>query len=208
MFLLCPLLFQTINLNIMGSKYFLTARNGTFAERPDNGVYKTFNEITGHIVHVSFKFHSSGDLLRVHIVDEENFYVLSMFANSRTATGFFMSIENVDLSEKVRISIKSAGVGTEILNIHQNNVAVKWYYTGDKQSILPRNYVERLDYLKKMIETVIIPRLKRKLNPYPFHAFYQHQFPGAQAGYFSNHDYHSPKFKPMSDNEKNYNDGN
>ena len=92
----------------MGRKFFLNVTKGAFSEKQNPGEpAHSLTELTGHLVNITFKETKYGEAMRLHFVDENNFYMLSMFLNSRPANAFFMMIKNVDLHTELKFKIKA-----------------------------------------------------------------------------------------------------
>lgn len=168
----------------MAAKYFLNVMRGNFSEKPvaDKITYSC-NELTGHLVNINFKETAYGEAMRLHVVDEENFYILSMFVQSRAATAFFMLVKNLILQHEMTFKIKSID-GKDYFSIEQFGGPVLWFYTKENQYDLPVFPEDRKAFLKKMVEDEIIPLLQKKMNPYPSNTCYKPMRKGLQGGYF------------------------
>ena len=186
----------------MAKKLFLNVIHGTFSEKPVPGKFtEQLNELTGHLVNINFKETSYGEAMRLHIIDEENFYILSMFVESRAATAFFMIVKNLILQHDMTFKIKLKD-GKDFFSIEQFGGPVLWYYTRDKRYDLPLMPEDRRPFLKETVETEIITVLHKKLNPYPFNQMYKPIRKGLQGGYFDEYRSNARMIGPMGENER------
>lgn len=167
-----------------GRKYFLNTSKGCFSEKKnDSGTYKTFTEITGHLVSVKFRETVYGDTMQLQVVDENNFYVISVFVNSRVANAFFMIAKNLDVKEPMTLLLREH-FDKNCFYIWQFGGPVLWYYTMENENELPQGIDDRKKFLKQMIIDELIPALGKKINPFPNHNFYKPARKGLQGGYF------------------------
>lgn len=167
-----------------GRKFFLNVQKGAFSEKAKPGESaQSFTEITGQLVNITFKTTEFGEAMRLHVVDEQNFYMLSMFVNSRPANAFFMLAKNIDLNHELTFRIKAIE-GKDYLTVIQFGGPVLWYYTFENLHELPSNPGDKKAYLKQMVKDEIMPSLQKKLNPYPNHSFYKPARKGLHGGYF------------------------
>jgi hypothetical protein len=168
----------------IGKKFFLNVTKGVFGEKPQPGqTTHTFTEITGHLVNITFKETSFGPAMRLHVVDDSNFYMLSMFMNSRPANAFFMVMRNITLTQEMTFAIKSVD-GKDYFSIHQFGSTIVWYFVGEYINELPKEVELRKAYLKAIITNEIIPSLRKLPNPFPKHSIYKPMRNGLQGGYF------------------------
>jgi hypothetical protein len=190
-----------------GKKYFLNAFKGQFSEKQRPGEHATaFQEITGHLVNINFKNTDYGEAMRLHFVDENNFYMVSMFVSSRPANAFFMLVKNLDLHSPMTLKIKSEN-GKDFFNIEQYGAQVQWYYTAENsQPILYLNYEEKRAFMRNMIQQDIIPALAKKINPLPYHAYYKPARKGLQGRYFSDFKSGGVNINPIGEAEQKYYD--
>jgi hypothetical protein len=167
-----------------GKKFFLNVNRGLFSERQTEGQPQTtFTEITGHLVNITFKETAFGPAMRLHVVDENNFYMLSMFVSSRPASAFFMLAKNLELQHEMTFKMKSIE-GKDFFSINQFGGPVLWFYTIENVSILPQDTDERKQYLLDTITGEILPALQKRVNPFPAHTLYKPMRKGIQGGYF------------------------
>lgn len=168
----------------MGSKYFLNANKGAFAESPKKSPRHLFEQITGHIVHIGFNTTQFGENLRVILIDQENFYCVSMFVSSRPATAFYMLFQNINLNHEVTFKMRAEN-GKDFFEAHQFGSQVRWAYNKDSFAQLPQDAKERHAHFKALIEAEAAPVLQKKINPYPANPFYEApKRTGLQGGYF------------------------
>jgi len=195
---------------MIGKKFFLNARDGVFQEKPEQGKQTTsFNDITGHLVNVAFKNTAHGDTIRLYIVNELNFYVVSMFLRTRQANAFMLLARNLDvhieMTFRMQRKFKESGY-KDFFSINQNGGPVRWSFTKENQHELPTAPEDRRALLRKIIEDELIPRLQKKMNPYPNHMFYVPAGSGLRGGYFD--EFKSPeKSYNNSDNDAAMNQG-
>jgi len=188
----------------MGRKYFLNVTKGAFSEKQNPGEpAHSFTELTGHLLNITFKETNFGEAMRLHFADENNFYMLSMFVNSRPANAFFMMIRNVDLHRQLQFKIKAID-GKDYFNIFQYGGPVLWYYTVENSHELPLAAENKKAFLKQMVTDEIVPVLRKKLNPFPDHPFYKPARKGLQGGYFDNFKTVGRIPGPISESEKDF----
>jgi hypothetical protein len=169
---------------MQGLKFFLNVQQGDFSEKVKAGdTAQSFTEITGQLVNITFKKTDFGEAMRLHIVDEKNFYMLSMFVNSRPANAFFMLVKSIDLNHELEFRIKAIE-GKDYLTVRQFGGPVLWFYTSENGNELPLAPGDKKAYLKQMVIDEIIPVLQKKLNPYPNHPYYKPARKGLHGGYF------------------------
>lgn len=171
---------------MIGKKYFLNVSKGSFFQKAigeNEGV--SFSEVTGQLVSISFKRKEQGEIIRLHVVDELNFYMLSMFVHSRPANAFFRMVKNLDLKSEMCFRM-TTDKGKDFFSIIQNSSVVAWYYDKNNESELPFGKEERHDFFKGIILNEIIPVLQKRLNPFPNHFCYKPMHKDLQGGYFDN----------------------
>jgi hypothetical protein len=139
--------------------------------------------------------------MRLHIIDKENFYILSMFVQSRVATAFFMLAKNLVLNHEMTFKIKNVD-GKDFFSVEQFGGPVLWYYTRDNQFDLPMMPEDKRSFLKEIIETEIIPTLAKKVNPYPYNQMYRPMRRGLQGGYFDEFKSNGRVIGPVGEFEK------
>jgi len=176
---------------MVGRKFFLNVSKGHFFEKDIPGqLQHCFNEISGHLVNVTFKTTDKGEMMRLHVVDELNFYVLSFFIKSRSANAFFLLAKNLDYLQPMTFRIESRKGEDSLLrdffSIIQNGGPVSWYYNQDNANELPLTQEGKRTFFLDMMQTEVLPALQKKLNPFPNHLFYKPAGKGLQGGYFSN----------------------
>jgi hypothetical protein len=179
----------------MGKKFFFNVLRGSFSEKPvpEQNSFSC-NEITGYLVNIVFKETAYGDAMRLHVVDENNFYMLSIFVESRPATAFFMMAKNLDLRHEMTFKIKHVD-GKDYFSIHQFGGPVLWYYTKENQHELPLLNEDRRPFLKQIVEDEIIPSLQKQINPYPNNPVYRPMRKGLQGGYFDEYSIYANRNK-------------
>lgn len=170
----------------MARKFFLNVSKGKFFEKDQPGQNAhSFTEITGHLVNVVFKTIPQGQVMRLHVVDDLNFYILSMFVDSRPANAFFLLAKNLDLSIAMTFKIEAKD-GKDFFAIHQFGGPVRWFYTSENAYELPSSTEDRKEFFIKILHEEIVPKLQKKINPYPNHLLYKPATKGIAGGYFRN----------------------
>ena len=188
---------------MQGRKFFLNVTKGAFSEKANPGETATsFNEITGHLVHINFKSTGFGEAMRLHVVDENNFYILSMFVKSRPANAFFMIMQNLDLTNEMTFKITSKH-GKDFFEIHQFGGPVLWYYSTLNVHELPSMPEEKRSVLIEYVIKDLAPTLQKKANPYPSHMLYKPCRKGLQGGYFDGFKSVGRIIGPVSETERN-----
>lgn len=158
---------------MIGKKFFLNAREGAFSEIPEPGSFThSFAELKGHLVHVSFKQTTKGETMRLHIVNDLNFYCVSMFVRSRMATVFMLMARNLDVHSEMKF-VMSREDGKDFFKIYQNESSIRWFYTEENKHELPTTDDEKRAFLRRIVEEELVPGLKKKLNPFPSHFLYK-----------------------------------
>lgn len=191
----------------MNGKFFLNAREGAFCTPPNPTIESvSFSELEGRLVHAAFHETSFGDTLRLHIVNEHSFYVVSMFVLSRTATAFMLLAKNLDLHSNMVFKMHQrlnpvTGKQQDFFSINQNGGPLSWYYTEENKDEMPATAEEKKAFLRKIVEEELIPSLEKLLNPYPYHDFYKPKKTGLQGRYFDGFKADRP-FVGMSAEEK------
>lgn len=195
---------------MIGKKFFLNARDGYFSEIPQPGTtHNAFTELTGHLVRVAFKETKAGETLRLYIVSDLDFYIVSMFVRSRVATAFMLMAKNINfaLQMKFRMELRpdaKTGDLKDCLTIFQNSSSIRWYYTQENAHELPLMPDDKRAFLRKIVEEEVIPTLQKKINPYPDHFIYKPfgSGKGLQGGYFDDYAKQGKVVGPMSSVEK------
>lgn len=185
-----------------GRKYFLNAREGAFSEKPEEGKQtQAFEELTGHLVNVTFKETHSGECLRLYIVNEQDFYIVSMFVNSRQANAFMLLAKNLDLHSEMKFIMRMRDFRT-FFSIHQNGGPVKWYYGKENAHELPVFADDKRAFLKKQMEEEFFPALQKKMNPFPSHLLYSPAGSGLRGGYFDDFKNEGRLVRPVGRHER------
>jgi|GEM_PF-5990374 len=180
-------------------KYF-NIRNGFMEWRNPDGEVVRYNQLSNvHLVYVDFKKVEKqgqyiGTTIRLHLIDHDDYFILETWQNDAYAMAFYRSMENIDLQTPFDILTnfyKKDGKDMHTLNIKQNGSKIFWRYTKDNPNGMPEltlvhqqqnpdgsikkiyNSDERLMFFLIKIEQWLQPFLKRKVNPYPFHAVWQ-----------------------------------
>jgi hypothetical protein len=186
-----------------GRKYFLNVNKGAFSEKTQPGQKViSFTEITGHLVNINFKETDYGEAMRLHVVDENNFYILSIFVHSRPANAFFMLMRNIDFKNEMTFKI-FAKDGKDFFSIHQYGGPVLWYYTLDNIRELPIDAIEKKTVLRQYVIDEVIPMLHKQLNPYPTHLLYKPCRKGLHGSYFDGYKTIGKVVGPVSNDEIN-----
>ncbi len=186
-----------------GKKFFLNVSKGLFFEKDLPGqTAKQFNIITGHLVNINFKTIAEGEVMRLHLVDDMNFYVLSFFVRSRPAHAFFQMAKNLDLTQDMNLQIYSIE-GKDYFKIFQSGSAVQWFFVDDNKELLPLMPEERQRFFVQYLKEELIPILEKKINPYPNHLLYKPAAKKAlQGGYFDAYESNAGFPKPVGSYER------
>lgn len=186
-----------------GRKYFFNACKGFFSEIPEEGRHQhVCNEVSGHLVHIEFKNTSIGEVMRLHVVNETNFYILSFLVANRIATTFFLLVKSLNLRDEMKFRIWRDGA-KDYFQVHQYGASLRWYYTQENADELPKGQDERTKFLRNMVADEIIPVLQKKENPFPHHTIYKPKGSGRglHGGYFDDHAGPARRVAPISENE-------
>lgn len=162
---------------MFGKFYFLNAIRGVFSTIPNPlETQYSFDEITGHLVRVSFEDTEKGETIRLHIVNDTDFYIVSMFVRSRVANAFMLAARNIDLHEPIKFRMGTRdeqGKQKDCLSFFQNGRSIRWYYTQANAGDMPTDAEGKRAFLRHIVEHEVIPILEKKLNPFPYHSIYK-----------------------------------
>ncbi|MCG2614866.1 hypothetical protein LZZ85_11260 [Terrimonas sp. NA20] len=168
----------------MSRTYFLNVSKGKFFEKDSPGQDgEKFNQVQGHLVNIAFKQINEGLTMRLYVVDEENFYVLSMFVNGRPANAFFRMVKHIDFNTEMLFKMQAKG-GLDYFEIVQHGSIIPWYYSYANNHELPEDRDEKKQFFIDLINGEIMDRLEKKVNPFPNHLHYTPARKGLQGGYF------------------------
>lgn len=174
------------------ARRFMGMKDGRIVENLGGGQTQTFSHLTGHLMEVTIKQHEKGKLLELHLIDEQDYFIISTFLNGSYAKGFLMMMKNIDLHAPVTFipSLKIIeGKKRQSLFISQEKQMLKWYWNRENPGELPPmvqkeatvngqitkawDDKDQLAYLELILESDIIPALQKKLNPYPANPVYR-----------------------------------
>lgn len=179
---------------------YLSIEGGKLIETV-NGAKKSYTHVTGHLVNVNFrKVHKDrnnqnseiiGNLLQLHIIDAENYFVLQMWYNGRYAKCFYNTMENLSHLHPASFIPSEKKVDNKVqqsLFIKQQGQWIKFKYTKETPGDLPPlqetwladptakdgqkkviNDDLQMAFFLDKIETALLPALQKKMNPYPNH---------------------------------------
>lgn len=169
----------------MSGIHYLQTKRGLFTETTQEGQrHYSYTEVSGHLVNITFKQTEFGNIMKLHLIDADNYFVISMFINSRPATAFLMLVPSFNLKNEITLSITRQG-GLDYLRAFQFGYPVGWYKRfpgyGD---LLPKDNQERISYLLNYVKTEIIPILAHLVCPYSYHPTYKPTGQPDQQGYF------------------------
>lgn len=181
--------------NVATNRRYLSIRNGFMEERKGDSTTYHNRLANVHLVYADFKRVEvagayKGTSIRLYLVDTDDCFVLETWNNSSYATTFYKIMENIDLDKPFSISTKMVnkdGKNQHSLYINQGAESLKWYYTNSDPKGMPMVQKKEMPQLDGTIKTVydsnlqqqflleqvnnwLIPALRRKPNPYPFHA--------------------------------------
>jgi hypothetical protein len=182
----------------MSRKYFYNLMQGKFLEKNTPGELQTeTQEVKGHLVNITFNPTKYGEAMRLHLVDECNFYIISMFVRSRTATAFFLICKNLVLQHEMNFKVKSID-GKDYLTVEQFGGPVMWSDTP-----APGTNEERIKFYKALVLEEIMPVLEKKVNPFPYNQCYKPMRKnGIQGNYFADHESQGKVIGPVSTHER------
>lgn len=158
--------------NMEPNKHFLFVKGGAFVEKPYDP-QTSLQQITGYLVDVNFKEGDTGSFFTLQIVNQNKFYMLSMFAGSRVGRAFLMLAPSLSAPYLMTISIEAKG-GKEFLTISQLGQRIEWYrdFTGYGK-YLPKANTEKLSVLLSYAKANVLPLIHQQPNPYPRHVIYR-----------------------------------
>ncbi|WP_153799042.1 hypothetical protein [Foetidibacter luteolus] len=138
--------------------------------------------------------------MKLHLVDENNFYMVSLFVNTGAAHAFFNLVKSLHLIEKFKLKLVPKEDKT-LLCAEQFGALVKWYR--DYNVILPADAAQRTEYFTEMIKHEILPALQKLPNPFPLHPHYKPLPKRAlYGGYFNAQQSYARVVGPMSEAER------
>jgi hypothetical protein len=194
-----------------GKKRYLTIKDGKLNERIDQNTQYDYGFIEGQIMNITFQEHAEyGKQIHLHLIDQQDYFVLQMYLNSYPAKAFLMMLKNIDLRELLKISVRQT-VDNNVKRIalfcsQDFGTPIKWYWNKEHQVGLPalvpiktRNKqgqlvdgwddTDRMNFLQEMVKNEIVPQLQKKLSPYPNHPSYRSNVGNHIAGnHFGNED--------------------
>lgn len=215
---------------VEGGRRFANIAHGKIIEYQKDDVNLEYTHMSGRLVNITFKqTEQFGEKLCLHLLDEEDYWILETFSNSRYATSFLMQMENIDLLKDITIipSMKEKDGKKEYsLFLNQDGKALKWFYSKNSEQKAPdlvpckmRNpngpgmvdswdNTLRMEFLKNKVFSVVVPNLQRLPNPYPNHPGYRgNAGPGIAGNYFGKEEtrVHTPQSDRMN-NDINHED--
>ncbi|UAY56231.1 hypothetical protein [Arachidicoccus terrestris] len=154
------------------AKYHLITKNGEFVSASkDVKEQYTFNSITGNLVRITTDQNKYGKILKLHMISESEYWIISMFVNSRAAFAFLMTVPNIWLSDPFTITIgKNTSTGKDHLSIMQGRWSRKWFTNWP--SPLPGLAEQKSEYIFDYMVNEIMPALDLLPNPYPYNIWY------------------------------------
>ncbi len=156
---------------------WVNIKQGEFVETRGNQKY-IHDVISGHLVRITIIDTARyGPGLRLHFVNDTEYIILGMNADSNPGKGFLMAIHEVDLLHPITLSVSlkhGEKYPRNVLSIYQFGK-------------LLTTRVRDLNELMSDIRLKIIPGLQKKPNPYPVHKDYAPNNAGIQGGYFDAH---------------------
>ena len=202
--------------------------NGKFCEWVTDH-NEEYSHMMGYIVNITFKHDEKYGLkLCIHMVDEQDYWIIETFANSGYAFYFSMMMQNINYQQPVVMNAilnEKEGKKESKLFIKQNGENIKWYYNKDHMKDLPPlvpckvknpngpglidgwDNTERMQFLHNLVINTISPALQRMPNPYPNHPVYSGNVPANGNSIAGHYFGKEEKFRvpgPVSQDEKNY----
>lgn len=175
---------------------YITIYNGKFCQRVDRGTEggverinklgntvfeKFYDKFTAKLVSIKINDGTYGKSWHFGFRDKGDLYILQLNYSNNFAQNLLKMLPNLDLSKEMTITpqVKEVdGKNKSSLFINQDNVSIKHAYTKDNPNGLPPmiekivkgqkiwDDTDRLEFLQKMVETEIIPKLE-KIAPTP-----------------------------------------
>jgi hypothetical protein len=173
-------------------KRYLGIRDGKIIEKLDNSNYREFTHLSAHLMNITFRQHDKGKVMQLHLIDEQDYFILGLFLNSFYAKSFLMLLPNIDPTHELTIvtSLKMDGDKKKgSLFVNQHGKPLKWYWTKDNLGDLPPMVKQNRQmhngewkevwtdddqqlYLEMYINQDVIPQLQKKPNPFPANVNY------------------------------------
>lgn len=154
-----------------GRQHFYFLIHGTFAEKvqPGEPVIST-TSITGMLLNVTFKSSPTGKIMKIHMADEDNFYMVSMFLSSRPAYAFLMLLGGLDHTMPLTLKVDRS-TGRDNIKAYQNGIPVPWRMDAPGFALL--QIQQKVERLLERLHGVILPAIQSQGNPFPYHSFYK-----------------------------------
>lgn len=173
---------------------WINIKKGEFVETKGIQSY-VHDVISGHLVRITIIDNARyGPGLRLHIVNEHEYLIVGMNADSNPGKGFMMAVHEVDLLHPITLAIslkQGEKYPRNVLSIYQFGKLLS-------------TRVRELNELMNDIRLKIIPGLQKKPNPFKVHEHYQPNNAGIQGGYFDAQAGRYGKPGPVGSEEKKY----
>lgn len=184
---------------------YLKVQDGNLVEYNGRDVFNTYTHVSRvHLVNATFREIKKdrnvndspiiGHNLQLHLIDQNDYFVLEMWYNSSYAKCFYNLMENIDLLQEVSIFGNEKlvdGKKRQSLFIKQNGAFLKHRYTKDNMGNCPNlqesfiadatapggqkrvlNDDLQMAFYLDRVKEYLIPKLEKKLNPYPNHMIF------------------------------------
>ena len=136
-----------------------------------------------------------GNMLQLHLIDQNDYFILELWYNDPFAKCFYNLMENLSLVEDLSLFVeekKVDGRPKRSLFMRQGPGWIKHKYTKDNMGQCPTLQVSyladptapdgqkkvynddlQLSFYLEQVSNYMIPKLERKLNPYPNHMIFE-----------------------------------
>ena len=108
--------------------------------------------------------------MKIHMADEDNFYMVYMFLSSRPAYAFLMLLGGLDLTMPLTLKVDRT-TGRDNIKAYQNGVSVLWRMDSPGFALL--QIQQKVERLLERLQGVILPTIQAQGNPFPFHTCYK-----------------------------------
>lgn len=104
---------------------FVTIRKGQFVSALSDGPPYNSKRIFGRIVDVLYKEVNGREFIRIHLIGGEEFTVLSIPTDSRSAFALYKLLTSIDITLNLSFHVKSIN-GKDVFYAIQNDRSVEW----------------------------------------------------------------------------------
>jgi hypothetical protein len=181
-------------------RIYFSIQDGYFKQRISNTITNQYNKLSRvYLIDVGFRKVEKdmgngakehlGDVLQLHLVDAEEYFVVETWIRSSYAKSFYQVMEKIDFSsEFIMITDQKIKDGKKKLSlfIKQFGQTLKWSYTKDNMGDCPvADYIEnpeggwlvnetaQMQYFLDKVVNWLMPKIKKLPSPYPNHPIYE-----------------------------------